>query len=127
MAKLTVSQLRQMVAELLHLAPVVERYKALEKDVKTGMVRLNQTEIDVVGKGRVFISRTDRMTVSTALASEVLGVDLGRKVIVTKESVSNEIVAAFVKAGDISPDLHQQLQERAEHKEVINLYVRPLK
>lgn len=126
MARLTVSQLRQMVAELLNLAPVIERYKALEKEVKIGMVKLSQDEIDVAGKGRVFIKQTERMTVSPALASEVLGVDLGRKVIVTKESVSNEIIAAFVKAGEIGPELHQELQERAERKDVINLYVRPL-
>lgn len=126
MGRLTVSQLRQMVAELLNLAPVIERYRALEKDVKAGMVKLAQEEIEVAGKGRVFIKQTERMTVSPALASEVLGVDLGRKVIVTKESVSNEIIDAFVKAGDISEELHQELQDRADRKEVINLYVRPL-
>ncbi|MCB0190621.1 MAG: hypothetical protein KDJ65_01610 [Anaerolineae bacterium] len=124
--RLTISQLHQMVAELLNLVSVTERYKALEKDIKAGMIKLGQDEIEV-GSGRVFISRTERITISPAVANEVLGVDLGRKVVVTKESVSNKIIEAFLAAGEIDPETHQALQERAERKEVVNLYVRPLK
>lgn len=127
MGKLTVSQLRQMVAELLNLTPVVERYKSLEKDVKDGMVKLDKLEIEVAGKGRIFVSQYERVTISPDIASNVLGPEIGPRVIVVKESVSNELVNALVKAGLISEELHQELLAKSQRKKAINLHVRPLK
>lgn len=127
MAKTTVKQLKQMVEELLHLAPLYERYKELEKSVKTGLVEVKYKEMEVDGKGRVFISQTERVTVSPELAIDVLGETLANKIIVIKKSVPNDILKAFVKAGEISEPDRDKLLEQAKRSPVVSLYVRPLK
>jgi hypothetical protein len=124
--KLTVRYLRWMVDELLTIQAVAERYKQLEKDIKDGMVKLDQTEIET-DKGRVFISQGERVTIPVEAANEVLGLDLAGKVIQIKKSVSNKLVDAFSEAGEIDGKAHARLLELADHKPVISLYVRPLK
>lgn len=126
MGRLTASQLRQMVEELLTLAPIYERYRELEKEVKAGLVRLSWNELDVPGKGRVFISQSERVTISPELAIEVLGEEMARRVTVIKKSVPNSVIKAFVEAGEISEEERRRLLEQADKSPIINLYVRPL-
>jgi len=125
--KPTLRQVRQMVEELLTLAPVYERYKLLEKAIKGDLVELKHTEVEIAGKGRVFISQGERVTVPIKVAVDALGEDLASRVIVTKRFVSNDIVAAFVKAEEISQEQREKLLKGAERKTVTSLYVRPLK
>jgi hypothetical protein len=116
-----------MVEELLTLAPVYERYKLLEKAIKGDLVELKHTEVEIAGKGRVFISQGERVTVPIKVAVDALGEDLASRVIVTKRFVSNDIVAAFVKAEEISQEQREKLLKGAERQPVTSLYVRPLK
>ncbi len=126
MARTTISQLRQMVEELLSLAPLAERYTEIEKAVKAGLVEVKYKDLDIPGKGRVFISQSERVTVPPEVAVDVLGDSLASKVIVVKRAVSNDILKAFVKAGEISESQREQLLERADKSPIVNLYVRPL-
>jgi hypothetical protein len=126
MAKLTKSQVRQMAEELLSNKSVADRYAYLEKRVKAAMVELEMPEIEVKGKGRVFISTSERVNFTPDLARDVLG-SLAEKVIEIKESVSNKLVEALVKIGDIGQTEHEQLLAGAKKTDVISLYVRPLK
>lgn len=126
MARMTAARLKQMVDELLTIAPIYERYKQLEKEVKGGLVGLKYTEIDVPGKGRVFVTTSERVTVPVELAVDVLGHPLADKVIVVKRYVSNDILKAFVTAGEIDEAQREQLLDRAKKQAVTSLYVRPL-
>lgn len=126
MARTTISQLRQMVEELLSLAPLAERYRELEKAVKAGLVEVKYKDLDIPGKGRVFISQSERVTISPELAIEVLGEEMARRVTVIKKSVPNSVIKAFVEAGEISEEERRRLLEQADKSPIINLYVRPL-
>lgn len=126
MVKLTKSQVKQMADELLAIQPVAARYGELEKQLKAAMVDLAMPEIEVDGKGRIFISTSERTTITPDLARQVLGA-LANKVIEIKESVSNKLVEALVKMGELDHDTHEQLLAGAVKTLVTNLYVRPLK
>lgn len=126
MAKITKSQTRQMAEELLSIKSVADRYKEIEKELKGAMVALDMKEIEVPGSGRVFVSTSERVSVSPALARDVLGA-MANKIIEVKESVSNRLLSALVATGDISGDEHEQLLAGADKRAVTSLYVRPLK
>jgi hypothetical protein len=114
-----------MAEELLNLHQAVERYKELEGLIKTGLQQLKHKEI-ATDKGRVFISTSERVSVSADLAREVLGPDAVR-IIRIKEVVPNELIKAFVEVGDISQEQRDRLMAGAEKTPVVSLYVRPLK
>jgi hypothetical protein len=115
-----------MAEELLAIQPVAEHYAEMEKQLKGAMVDLAMPEIVVAGKGRVFISTSERTTITPDLARQVLGA-LANKVIEVKESVSNKLVEALVKMGEIDKSTQEQLQAGAIKTPVTALYVRPLK
>lgn len=124
--KMTVKTIRAMVEELLDIQAAHERYQELEQKVKTGLVELKHTEVIIPDRGRVFISTSERVTVSPDLAKEVLG-PIAPQVIRIKETVPNELLKAFVEVGDIKPDERERLMAGAEKQTVISLHVRPLK
>lgn len=126
MAKVTKTQTRQMAEELLSIKPLFDRYKYLEKRLKASMTDLDMDEIEIDGKGRVFISSSERVSVPPGLARDVLGA-LANKIIEIRESVSNRLLSALVATGDISGDEHEQLLAGAKKTDVMSLYVRPLK
>lgn len=123
--KYTIAAVKQMVEELLHLRPSVDRYSELEKQVKEGLQSLNWNEVEC-DKGRVFISTTERVSVSPALLRDVLGEPLAGKIIQTKESVPNNVLKAFVDIGEISQEQRDHILDRADKTPVVTLYVRPL-
>ncbi len=125
--KVTVSALKAMVEELLNIAPVYERFKTLEKQVKDGLVELNFSEVEIPGLGRVFVSTSERVKVTVPEAVRILGEALADKVIVIHRSVSNDIIKALVQAEIITPDKRDDLMATAEKTPVVNLYIRPLK
>lgn len=127
MAKVTKTQLRQMIEELLTIQPVIERSRHLETEIKNAMRRLSLDEVEVAQQGRVFISTSERMTVAPKLARDVLGLDLAGKVIKVKESVSNILVKAFFEAGEITGAQMDELRKKAQKTTVVNLHIRPLK
>jgi hypothetical protein len=126
MGKPNKSQTFQMAEELLSIKTVADRYSYLEKRLKAAMVELEIEEIQVKSKGRVFISTSERVTFTPDLARDVLG-SLAEKVIEVKESVSNKLVDALVKIGDIGQAEHEQLLAGAQKSDRVSLYVRPLK
>jgi hypothetical protein len=126
MGKPTKSQVKQMAEELLSIKVVSDRYAYLEKRLKAAMVELEMEEIPIRGQGRVFISTSERVTFAPDLARDVLGA-LAEKVIEVKESVSNKLVEALVKTGDIGQAEHEQLLAGAKKSDRVSLYVRPLK
>jgi tRNA(Met) C34 N-acetyltransferase TmcA len=123
--KYTVGVVKQLVEELLSLKPMADRYKELEAQVKEGMqvIKWNEVESD---KGRVFISESERVTVTPATAREVLGTEFAAKLIQVKESVPNNLIKAFVEVGEISDEDRDKLLEMAQRAQVISLHVRPL-
>lgn len=125
--RVTVSQTKQMVEELLNLRAAYERYQELETQVKANMVQLKYKEIDVPGLGRVFIAQSERITVSPDMARDELGEMLAKKLIRIKEYVPNQLIKAFFEVGDISEAQREKLLARAEKTPVVSLYVRPLK
>jgi len=126
MAKNTKSRTKHMAEELLSIQPIADRYKELEKELKEAMVELEMEEIDVAGQGRVFISRSERVSIAPDLARDVLGA-VANKIIEVRESVSNRLLSALVETGDISGEENEQLLAGAKKRAVTNLYVRPLK
>jgi hypothetical protein len=125
--KPTVAQLKQKVEELLTIKDVADRYAELKEQIKADMVALNWKEVDIPGKGNVFISPSTKNEYSTALAEDVLGVELASKIIQVKRAVSSEILAAFIKAGEITEAQADLLEKRCEKKAVVALNIRPLK
>jgi hypothetical protein len=125
-AKVTKAETRRMAEELISLQAMAERYKALEKDLKEAMVTLQMNEVLVEGKGRVFVSVSERLSIAPELARDVLGA-LASKIIEVKESVSNKLLEALVKTGDIRAEQQEQLIAGAKKTDVTSLYVRPLK
>lgn len=125
--KLTASAVRKMVEELFDTQAAYERYQELERDIKDGMAALKYNELEIAGRGRVLISLSEQVTVPTEVALDVLGHDLASKVIVVKRAVSNDIVKAFVQAGEISEAQREQLLSRAQKLPRVALHVRPLK
>jgi hypothetical protein len=126
MAKITKARTRQMAEELVTLQPMAERYKRLEKYLKAAMVTLEMDEIPVEGKGRVFISTSERISIAPDSARDILG-SVANKIIEVRESVSNKLVDALVITGDINGDQYKQLKAGAKKTDVVSLYVRPLK
>jgi hypothetical protein len=126
MARVTKAQTRQMAEELLSIKAMADRYKDLEKQLKTAMVTLKMDEIEIQGHGRVFVSTSQRISIAPGLARDVLGA-VANKIIEIKESVSNRLLEALVTTGDISGDENEQLLAGAKKTDVISLYVRPLK
>lgn len=124
--KVTVKSLRAMADELIDLQAAVERYKELEALIKTGLQELKFNEV-ATDRGRVFISVSERVTVSPELAWEVLSEALARKVIQVKESVPNDLIKAFVQVGEISEAQRERLMAGADKTPVVSLHVRPLK
>jgi Holliday junction resolvasome RuvABC endonuclease subunit len=127
MARLTKTQARQMVEELLALRPAFERYQELEQAVKQAMKRLKTASIEVEDKGRVFVSLSERMTLDPTIARQVLGGELAQKIIKITETVSNPLLKALAEMGDISEEQMDDLRIRAEKTQVVSLHVRPLK
>lgn len=125
--KITASAARKMVEELFDTQAAYERYKELETQIKEALVALRYNELEIAGRGRVLISQSEQVTVPTEVALDVLGQELANKVIVTKRSVSNDIIKAFVLAGEISEDQRQRLLNGAQKSPRVSLYVRPLK
>lgn len=125
--KPTAVQLRQKVEELLTIKDVSDRYTELKDQIKTDMVALKWDNVDIPGKGNVFISPSIKREYPIALAEDVLGTELASKVIQVKRSVSSEILAAFIKAGEITEAQVKLLEERCEKKSVVALNIRPLK
>lgn len=126
MAKPTIRQVQDQVGQLLRLAPIKDWCSSLEKEVKRGMSELELKEVSVKGLGRVFITETERTTVTPELARKILG-DLAPKVIEVKEVVSNDLIKALVQMGDITSEQREQLLAEAEKKPTVSLYIRPLK
>ncbi|GIK36551.1 MAG: hypothetical protein BroJett011_03840 [Chloroflexota bacterium] len=126
MPKPTAKALRGIAEELLSLRSAVERYEVLEKELKAGLAELKWKEIDLP-TGRVFISLSERFTIPPEAAVAVLGELQASKVIVTRKTVSNEILGAFVKAGEISQANYEKLLAQAQRAPVTSLHVRPLK
>jgi hypothetical protein len=126
-ARVTVSGLKKLAAELLELRPAVDRYDELATEIKAGLVKLKYKELDLGDQGRVFISTSEKVTITPALARDELGQKLADKIIQVKETVSNDILAAFVKAGEISQEKYERLLEKAEKTPATSLHVRPLK
>ncbi len=126
MAKLTKGQVKQMAEELLAIQPMAERAAELEKQLKAAMVDLEMLEVAFAGKGRVFVSTSERMTITPDLARRVLGA-LADKVIEVKETVSNKLLESLVQMGDLKPEVHERLKAGAIKTPVTALYVRPLK
>lgn len=125
--KITASAARKMVEELFDTQAAYERYQELEKQIKEALVALKYNELEIAGRGRVLISQSEQVTVPTEVALDVLGQELASKVIVTKRSVSNDIVKAFVLAGEISEAQREKLLSRAQRLPRVSLHVRPLK
>jgi Holliday junction resolvasome RuvABC endonuclease subunit len=123
--KVTKGQARQMAEELLAIKAVADRYSELEKQLKAAMCELKMQEIAVEGKGRVFIAVSERVTIAPDFARDVLGA-LANKLIEVKESVSNKLLEALVRTGDITGDQQEQLMAGAKKADVVSLYVRPL-
>lgn len=126
MARYSKTKTQQMVEELLTIQPVFERYRHLEKELKTALVKLKLDEIET-DKGRVFISTSERMVLDPAIARSELGNDLAKKIIKVTESVSNPLLKAFHSVGEITDTQMEKLRKRAEKKRVVSLHVRPLK
>jgi hypothetical protein len=124
--KSTVAGLKKKTAELIELRAAYERYQRLEFEIKRDLVELDLNELQVKA-GRVFISRGERVTVPPEVAIEVLGKLPAQEVIVTKRTVSNDILKAFVAAGKISPEQREKLLAGAEKTPTIALHIRPLK
>ena len=124
--KITASAVKAMTEELLNIQVFYERYQELEQAIKAGLVELKYTEMET-GKGRVFISTAERVTVPVEVAIRELGEDLATSVIVVKKSVNNDIIKAFVQAGKISEAQREKLLAGAQKTSVVNLHVRPLK
>lgn len=110
----------------MELHDIARQYKALEEELKAGMVQLGHTQIDLGKKGRVFISQSERVVVPPKLLRDVIGA-LAEVIIQKKESVPNHLVKAFVETGQINEDQREQLMAEAEKTMVVSLYVRPLK
>lgn len=127
MAKPTVSQTKQMVEELINLQPSFDRYRELEKAVKENLIALKYDRMEVPGRGRVFISQSERTTVSADLVRAVLDGPTAMRLIRIKEYVPNKLIEAFAEVGDISAEKHSELMAKAEKTPVVSLYVRPLK
>jgi hypothetical protein len=125
--KPTVAQLKQKVEELLTIKDVADRYNELKDQIKADMVALNWKEVDIPGKGHVFISPSTKNEYSVELVQDVLGTKLASKIIQVKRSVSNEILDAFIKAGEVTEAKAKLLEERCEKKPVVALNIRPLK
>lgn len=125
--KITASAARKMVEELFDIQAAYERYQELEKQIKEALVALKYNELEIAGRGRVLISQSEQVTVPTEVALDVLGQELASKVIVTRRSVSNDIIKAFVLAGEISEAQREQLLSKAQRLPRVSLYVRPLK
>lgn len=124
--KVTAKSVRTMAEELIGLQAAVERYKELEALIKVGLQEIGFTEM-VTDQGRVFVSVSERVTVSPELAREVLSEALARKVIQVKESVPNGLIKAFVQVGEISEAQRERLMAGADKTPVVSLHVRPLK
>lgn len=130
MARTSRKQLRALAEELLELRAGKERYEALEKEIKAALAGQNLTGEEnalTVAGGRIWITTSTKTAIPVELAVSVLGQELAGKVIEVKKSVSNDQVKAFIKAGDISPDLAKKLDAGAQKTPVVSLFVRPLK
>lgn len=125
--KTTVAQLKQKVEELLTIKGMADRYNELKDQIKEDMISLKWHDVDIPGKGRVFISPSTKREYSTTLVETVLGTILANKIIQVKRSVSNEILDAFIKAGEISKGDVIKLEEGAKQTPVVALNIRPLK
>lgn len=131
--KYTIAAVKQMVEELLHLRPSVDRYSELEKQVKEGLQSLNWNEVEC-DKGRVFLVVTERVSVTPAVLravlrdelGEVAGEQLAGKIIQTKENVPNNVLKAFIDIGEINQEQRDRIFERADKTPVVALHVRPL-
>lgn len=125
MAKLSKAHIKTLVGHLLVLKPLVDHYQELEREIKSRLVEADYAEIEVDGRGRVFISKSERVTISPEMARQVLG-KMAEGVIEVRESVPSARIAALVESGLISDELHERLLAGAERREVVNLYIRPL-
>lgn len=123
--KYTAGVVKQLVEELLNLKPMADRYKELETQVKDGMQAIKWHEVES-DKGRVFISESERITVTPEMVREILGTDFAAKVIQVKESVPNNLIKAFVEVGEIDEKQRDELMKLAQRTQVVNLHVRPL-
>jgi hypothetical protein len=126
MARVTAKQLREKATQIILLKAAYDQYKALEDELKTGMLEINFKEIDLGEAGRVFVSTSERITVSPELALETLGPKLAAKIIQIKKSVPNNLIKAFFEVGDICEGQRDDLLAKAEKTSVTSLYVRPL-
>lgn len=128
MANPTVKGLKAAVAEFLSLVEAVKRYGELEAQIKADMTALKFKEMEAGGPaaGRVFISTSDRVSLTPEQAINELGEVLAERVIVTKRSVSNDLIGACVKAGVISEVQRDRLFAMANKTVVTRLHVRPL-
>lgn len=123
----TVARLNKMVTELLSLKASADRYGELKEQIKADMVALKWPEVNLAGQGRVFISPSERLEYPAKLVEDVLGVKKAQKVIQVKRFVSNEILAAFIKAEEISAEDAAKLDKGAIRTPVVSLNIRPLK
>lgn len=122
----TKAKTRQMIQELLSLQPAVERYRCLEQEVKAALIALKRDEMTVEA-GRVFVTSSERMSLSPAVAKKILSTALADKIIKITEVVSNPLLTALHEMGDISDEQMNDLREQAEKKQIVSLHVRPLK
>lgn len=126
--KPTKTALAAKVEALLDIAPLAQRYKQLEKEVKDGMEALGLIEekngIEIDGKGRVFISQGKRTTIPVDAVVSELGELLAGKII--KRSVVKTKFDSFCEAGVIDEESRDSILKQSKHTPVISLHVRPL-
>lgn len=122
----TREQLHQMAEELLSLEPLRKRYDKIKDQVKAGLQQFKLSQYEIDGLGTVEIQGSERITVTPDLARKILG-DLAKKIIQVEESVSNDLVKACVKMGDITEEQRQALLDGAEKTPIASLYVKPVK
>lgn len=122
----TREQLHQMAEELLSLDPLRKRYDRLKEQVKAGLQQFKLDQYEIDGMGAVEIQKSERVAVTPELARQVLG-EMAKKVIQVEESVSNDLIKACVKMGDITEEQRQALLDGTEKTPVASLYVKPVK
>lgn len=128
MAKTTKTALTVKIEALLDLAPLAQRYKQLEKEVKEGMDALGligeEAGVEIPGKGRVFASEGKRTTIPVDIVVDELGELLASKI--TKRSVAKTKFDSFCEAGVIDEKSRDAILGQSKHTPVISLHVRPL-
>jgi len=123
----TVAELRHIVEEALVIKTVADRFEELKTKIKSYMLTLKWKDMDIPGKGRVWVTPSEKKEYSPELVEEVLGKRRAKKIIEIKRSVSNETIETLIKTRDITPEEAKKLEDGAKKTPTVSLYIRPLK